>query len=424
MTEQINLRPITIEMFKPDISAGSRHSLRARLGLAHLMDEFCGTGKQRFYRGLNRKSGLDEETANAIDKNVFEAIRSYFHLPNRFGPRQFYIQQQKQAIGVIRYFGEILPELRQDIDPKNEISMLSDRPSDLFWLLSRPSDSIDRTLEYEVYRHALLSINSGMINATHLNERSLSVLSNVFHHLDRTLFEGKLGEGEQIVLDSAHDNITNRVVGFPEEDGRILPTAHHKIIPFSVRKIPEFGRIYTRPRKKGDSSVLCKGITDAVGRDGVIRVDAIEDRLGMMCVVIEKCVHPKDVADLVVDKIKLGPREVSEIVKVDTVDQNRGQSQEFKFNARRIIKFKHTAIPLEMVFLDLENYLNSVYEVGDRDSETGLYLGRAHELYELRRGLTAASILFPKEIYPIDLADAFLKRSIQKAEELLHRNRV
>lgn len=415
------LRPITIDMFSPYTSERSR---RTTVGLARLMDDFYGKGKQLFYRSLRNVINLDNETAQEVDKNVFESVKNYYSLLDRHSPPQFYLEQQKQPIGLIKDFGAMLPELRQELELKNEVSMFSDRPSALFWFLSRPSSEIDRVLEYEVHRQALLMICSGRINAVHLRERSLSVLSSVFNHLSRTLFEGKIGEGEQIFLESAHDDDTNEVVGFPDHDQEIPPTAHRKRVHFNTRSVKGFGRVYTSPRKKGDSNVLGKAIADASAGDRVIKVDAAEDRLGIMYVTIEKDADPRKLADLVITRIESGPRQVAEVVEDDLVNQQRGQSQEFKFDARRIVRFKRSAVPLEMVFLSLENYLNSEYEVGKRDSQTGLYMGRAHELYELRRGLRIAPVLFPQEIYPVDFKSAFRKMSIMKAEELKRRNRV
>lgn len=48
----------------------------------------------------------------------------------------------------------------------------------------------------------------------------------------------------------------------------------------------------------------------------------------------------------------------------------------------------------------------------------GDFLGRAHELYELRRARKVAHVIFAEEIPPADLDSAFINRSKLKAQEL------
>lgn len=431
MVETGELRPITIGMFGSDLFDGSRESRRTRVALGRLMDDFCGKGNQRFYQSLKGTPDFYERMRREIDMNVFHAVRDFYYLSKRKSLRDFYLQQGKQAIGAITAFYEDKwPELRPFAELKDEISSLSDSPSDFFWLLSRPSEDIDRTLQYEIVRHALLTIISGKINAVHLRERSHSTLSSVHNYLRRELFTGKIGEGGYITVDSAHDDVTNEVVGLPEK-GQVIPrTAHLKRIPFNVRPSKDFGRVYSSHRKKRDNNVIYKAIADAVSEDGVIKVDDVQDRLGIMFVTIEQNVDPRDLAEQVVSTIKNGPKPVKKVLPEPEADKNRGQSSGFRFDDRRIVLFEDSSVPMELVFLSLKNFLNSEYEVGSPDPETGLYKGQGHKLFEIRRGLIVGKVLFPEDIYfcrdviPTRLDDIFLARSKMTAQELKERYKV
>ncbi len=423
------IMPVTAEMFIP---RAEERSARTNLQLARLLGDTLGRGRLRFCRNIREGGILPEGVVDEINANVLESVRRRYGLPDSIDPQQFYMQQQKQAKGVRAYYGEILPEVAQDLEGKDEITLLSDRPSDLVRLLFRPSESIDSTLAYEAQQHVLLSHIAGMINARTLNGRLSTVLYDVHRLLNERLFEGPEGAGQKVFSESFHDDEGNQVVGFPDNQDRKPPTAHLKRVRFTVRRIRDLGLVYTSPRKKDDRISIVKCIAKSLENGGTINIDNdIQDGIGLEFVLMESHVTPKQLADQVISVIEDGSREVEfgsrKVDKVEIgnkrVDKNRGQSAEFGFDERVKIWFEDLPTPLEMTIFVLTNYLNYKLEVGTRDPKTGLYMGMAHELYELRRARKVAQVLFREEIPHEDLDVAFINRSKLVAQDLRIRHK-
>ncbi len=150
--------------------------------------------------------------------------------------------------------------------------------------------------------------------------------------------------------------------------------------------------------------------------------------MGRIYVLMEDSIQPEQLADLVVSTIEAHAGsdlweipKITKIEKDDQADVDHGQStepDEPKFNARRKIWFENIPTPYELIFYDRETYLNSIFEVGTRDSETGFYMGRGRGQFELRRTWHASKIPFPEEIYHVDdyaCNAAFVSRSKQVA---------
>lgn len=423
MTERNKIIPVTIEMFRPE----GHRSVRTERQLGLLMERLAGKGRLRLYLGLKRGM-LPESDAQAkaeeINKYVLGAIGRYHKWPNGAEPppfytEQFYMQQQKQANGVIEYLVDLLPEARHHWGLKGEISGPSDEPNYLFGLLSDPPDSIDSTLTYESHRLVLLSILAGRINAANLNGRLNSVGSKFLDLFNQNLFEGVKGRGMPFDLESFHHNATNEVA----VPGSSPFTAHLKRIPFTARVIKDVGLVHISSRKKDDRISIIKSIATALDRGGEINTDSIKDKIGMMFVLLEDIVTAKYLADRVVSVMEAGPKRIRRVDIEDEVEQDRGQSPAFKFDARRVIWFYdkdggEDPVPFELIILKKANYLNSILEVGTMDSQTGLYTGMAHDLFDLKRARKVAPVLFPEEVYGVSLDAVIAKQSQHVALDL------
>ncbi len=422
--------PVSLDMF---VQGAENRSARTNRQLAHLMGDYFGRGRLHLYRGI--RSGcvltLTEDTAIKINEYVFSQISETFDLPPRSDPQEFYVQQQKQARGVIGYVGNLLPEAAKDLELKDEIAYYSDRPSDVFELLSKPPDKIDPALAYELQRHLLLAHISGFINARTLNGRLTTSLAKIQKHFNQSLYEGLEGAGERFILGSIHDDVTNEVVDFPGENKRVPSTAHLKQVPFTVRRISGIGLVATSPRKKDDENAVIKALSEACDNGGIIDIKSIQDGMGMMYVLMNNNM-PEEQQDeqleylvsRVVGELQSSPLKIKETRREDHVDANRGQSPDIKFK-RLIVDFEGEFVPpLEMMFYNAKDYLNSRLEVGQRDPKTGLFMGQAYELYRLRRIYPVLSILFPSAIYDrdpvrrLDLHRIVVKRSYTMAQEL------
>ncbi len=421
MTERI--RSITIEMFR---ARPAERLATTNKQIGCLMRDVIGQGRLRFCKEIKagRVAGGFEALAEEIDSYILgESIPRIYALPESIDPQEFYLQQQRHATGVIEYYGEILPELPLEL--KDEISLLSDRPSDLVRLLFRSPASIDPVLAYQAHRHILLSHLSGLNHSRTRNGRLRTVLSDVHHLLNEKLFEGVEGTGTRMVMESIHDDETNEVIGL-SNNARVPLTAHRKRLGFNVRTIRDVGPVYTSTRKKDDRIVLIKVLAKARKNEGgIVDIKDVHDPIGIRFVLMGDAVAPEQLADLAVSTIQSGPNRLPKVEKVESKqrDVDHGQSPKYRDTSRRVW-FKDIPAPVELIFQTYKDYLNSILEVGTRDSETGLYMGRAHPLFGLRKARLAEPILFDPKIYPLDFDAAFVKSSKSKAEELRSRYKV
>lgn len=415
--------PITLEMFNP-----KDRSARTNRQLARFMAEFFGRGCLRLHRAMRSGRPLPAVTAEEVDEAVFASIRQIYGLPDQTDPQEFYLQQHRQGRGVMEYLGRLFPEVAGEIELKDEVTYFSDRPSDLFKLISRPSDRIDPVLAYELQRHVLFAHISGLSNARNLRIRAQSFLAGFQGLFNDKLFEGLEGAGDKYVLETVHDDETNEVIGFRDDMRTIPPTAHLKRIPEMVRSIPEIGLVRTKPRKKDDGNVVIKALVKALSNGGEIGIESVQDSIGMMFCLTDPHSSVEKLTDTVLEVLKSGPRKIVTINRRDQVRGNRGQSPKFNFT-RLEVQFEDMPTFFELVFRTAEQHVNSLLAVGKRDSK-GNFDGEAHLLYEARRASRILPIIIPKEVYdrdpdkPMDLDRVIVNRMKHIADDLRGRHRV
>lgn len=426
MIEVAEVRPtgIPIEAFNP---LSDERGLGNNLNIGRLLGEIAGRGRLRLMKQLRYGKVLSNLEASRLDRHAFSAMREHYRLPAEIDIQEFYMQHQKNALAVPGKLADFLPEI-ESWELKDEITMLSDRPSDLFRYLSRPPENIDSTLAYETHRHALLLHISFMLNARTLNGRLRTRLSDVHHTLNRDFFEGKEGSGDRVVRESVHDDETNTSIGLPGDFKSIPATAHIKQVPFTARTLKEGGYVYTSPRKKDDRTAIIKAILK--GREkGIISTDVgVLDPVGMIIVALDNRVEAKELAEKAVKILIIDDNlDIDEIEDDDETEVDHGQSNAVNFDARKRLWFTNVPVPVELIFYNLSTYLNSRYEVGERDKNSGLYMGRAHSLFEIRREREVAPIIFPEFVYPDtgrDSERAFINKSKTEAETLREMHRV
>lgn len=421
--QQIEAGPITTEWYKP----WSREKILNNLQPARVLTWFYGKKSLSLCERLIAGETFSRKEAESIDAHFLKSSQQIYNLPKKTDPQEFFLQQSKGALAAIRYFSDLVPGL-SSFELKDEIADFSDRPSDVLRMFASPFEGIDPVLAYEAQRHALLIYQLGTINARTLNGRLRTVLSDVNRLLNKELFKGPEGHGEDLFIESFHDDETNQVVGFLDHGNQMPWTAHLKRVPLTVRRAEGIGLIRTKSRKKNDSVAIMKSWVKAINNGGTVHIDdAVQDSIGREFVLMDDSVLPKNLADKVVSIIqteagvKSNFWEIPKIIKVEQDDESgndRGQSIKSSFDVRRKIWFENISTPIELKFSNRETYLNAELEVGTRDPESGLFMGRAHDLFELRRCRDAVSVAFPLEIYKIndrEINTAFVNRSKQVA---------
>lgn len=428
-----DLPQITIEMFQP-----TGRSEGADSQIAGLLRRAYGKKGLSFFNATRKGLEPHAQLGIATDGHFYGFIRQTYGLPEDINPQVFYLRQQSHAIQVIEYvLGTALPGYRHELGLKNEVSLYSESPTDLLRLLAYPDDGVNPTLKFELQRHLLLSHISASFNSRTLNGRLRTELSRVQMLLNRELYGGRIGDGEDFDVYALHEDGTNSAVQvlvtarqYVSKQARdicgIQPEGYHlKRHPFSLRRIGETDSlVYTNPRKKSDAASILKSLGKAVENGGVISpLSYVQDSLGIMFVAMGGESERGELVERATTVLQSHPSGVEEITEDHHVNQDRGQAGASDF-ARLYLKLTGISVPLELMFYTCLGYLNSEYEVGIRDAGTGIYPGRAHDLYELRRSLPVLPVLFPEEIYPVDTRVAVLDRMATVAEELQARHRI
>lgn len=424
---EIEIGPINIDYLVPD---KDKRSQATNLQIARIFRGFFG----HHALSLCRKGTTDFsiKQSEKINSDFFEANTKIYHLPEKASSQDFYRNMRIAAITVPQYFCKLVPELEDAFELRDEITNLSNRPSDLLRYLANPS-TVHPVLAYEAFRHAISHFHLSAIEARTKNWGLENLLFDIQDVLNEDLFEGVEGSGDPIILESFHDDDTNTVVGFPDRGDRRPMTAHLKRQQIVVRTIDSIGQVHKKPHKKETGATMAKLWAKARKNGGIVHIDdAIKDSIRMMLVLMDDAVPPAQLADLVVSVLKSGidqrletnhPRKMPRIddkktTAADQTDKGRGQSNKINLNARRLIWFEGIPTPFELTIYNRETYLNSVMEVGNRDPLTGLYDGRAHTQFELRRALDVIRLAFPEERYLVDdytINKAFVNRSKQRA---------
>lgn len=426
MSEKMGL--ITTEWYKPNPVDRSR---AANYQIGRTMMQLYGMGNVNFYTLLIREGRISTcEEIEKLNNGFFESSRKIYKLPGRIDAESFYKQARDAAIAGIEYFGRLVPELAQDFELRNEIKHLSARPSDLLKYLVAP-EKYYQTLSYEGHRQGVMSFHAGMVLARSIIGNTDNLLSDVLNLLNEDYFKGPEGSGVPIDLESLHDDETNQMIGFPGLEKHRPYTAHLKRQRMIVREVEDIGYVHITPREKEWGSIFAKSWVKALNNGGTVHIDnAVQDNFGMRVVIMDDSIPSDQVADEVVSVIESGierrieekhPRRMPKLVKVERdnlTNGDHGQSKEVNINARRKLWFEGVATPLELLFYNRETFLNSRLEVGERNPQTGLFMGRAHPLYKLREGQMVIRVPFSESIYPVDdnvINMAFVSESKQKA---------
>ncbi len=426
------LVPVTIGMFRPEEcrTLGDKHNVAA------LLESFIGKGAFRRHLVLKQRGNIAEDEIEEITSGTLNNISGRYGLRELdYNPRRFYLDAQRGAKTFINYFGKLIPELAQSLQMKDEVGLVTDYPGRMYRYLSRPADSLDQMVAYEAQRHAIATVMGADYLAADARGKLGSVLAAVHDRLNINLFKGVEGSGDPQMFSSYHDDDTNDVVGYPGQTSKRI-TAHEKKYEKNVRSIEGRGYVLTEPREKGSDVTLVKSIAKAKSPEnkGVIDITRdIEDGIGMIFVPMDPAVKVEELIEKVLQavgpvgtEIKMpGEEKMLKIQKIKlepTRERDRGQSPTLK---SRVIKiwFEGISSPIELFFMDRNNYTNSLLEVGQRDQVTGLHQGSSHELYDIRRVSEVVRVPYPRERYPIPIEEALVRRDMSIAQDLRRRYR-
>ncbi len=366
----------------------------------------------------------------AIDAHFYQKLKEVYNL-DRTDPESFFEVQQGHARAVIEdVLEDYTPSLKSRIGIRNEVTLTS-RPSEIYRRLAMSTADITPELQFEVQRHLVLSLTAAEINARSTNEQLRHELSGVQSILNDHLFSGPEGYAEDYTVYACFDNDTNRTSCFFVNGCTTPKNSHKKAFRCRVRFVDGTGHVYTDPRIKDTTSAILKTTRKAVNNGQVMEpLNDVKDSMGMMFTVMDENAEEKSrfsqrerLVNQVRAAIQYHPNGIEQIKEDNDVEQDRGQATGIQFT-RLQIQLLGLGLPIELMVFDAWNYLNSRYEVGVKNPDTGLYDGGAHELYKIRRVADVLSVYFPQELYRVDTLEALRQRGDQVAQDLLNKDRV
>lgn len=368
------------------------------------------------FKGHLPNSDIDN---NNFDQIFFENLSREIGEP--FTPDRF-MDALKKANNTHLRIVESLGLPSWDAGLINNVYAISDKPSKLLRLISSP-DTVP-LLKYQLSNQLILALIHAHLDARIRNNRPETILSDFVDFTDRVLFRGQpIGENYVVNIFSTHDN-TNRVqrlnIGSPFtslENGEL----RQKKTPIRVRHSKlgkhkfQFGLDI---RKKDDETSVLKILAKATRGNGVIKIeDYVQDIIGAKFVVVEGNVNNLIVTFENLVREHYGDIEIEED---DSVNFDRGQSNRHTFRRRHL--HLGGAI-IEVIFYSLREFLNSQYDVGEEGID-GFFNGAAHRLYEIKRIVDAASVLFPEDMYGFRVQDYWPLKQKQIVEELFNNNTI
>lgn len=418
--------PVTlhVNMFK-----ATDYPRGVELAMGRMIGVFYGLEGLRFYRDA-RSGKIDPRAIIGISEGVndyfFQQLPSVYGLPEGENLSQFYLRAQKHAVQVTDVVrGKALPSARQRTGLRVEVSLYRDTPSYLLKLMSYPDPNgeeseryIDTTLRFEVVRHLLLSHLAGEFGARSLRSRVRSALSIAQELLDDRLYSPPIGKTRFRKLEVGHNVETNTALGLRGDYYGPQSEVCLKSHLFQARSVLGIGEVYTYVRKKKDEDAILKAIAKAAGNGGSIKPSKdVTDELGIMFVAMDGEQARDKLTDRVLAVLEDHPRGVNKIEEDPNVDNDRGQNQSVRFR-RFLVKLNGIDVPLELMFYSPIDYLNSEFEVGEKNVKTGFYNGRGHDLYWLRRNNPSVEVLFPECVYGVNVRQVMLDQAERVAKRL------
>lgn len=404
------LPPIAVDMFRPE---GRSRETDAAFNV--LVDHFYGPAGQEFAEGLRTgrlHSSSKDEFAERINTHFFNAVKDTYHTSF---PMSLYRQSRGVALEVVQ---EVANKVGLGIarNPlKDEIATPSPRPIDLFYHVAR-IESLEenpdgRRLGFDARRHFLLLNIAASIEAASGNgvaEEELDSLQTILD--DHLYYKGDLGYVETYRTYTLHDADTNRFLAFAGNSHPRIPRENERLLyhEFNARRIERVGLVDSLVRRKDLRSATIKALSKAVRNGGIVKPQYVEDHMGLRLVALEGDVSSTPntlhsqvdrVSKSVMKAIRRHKR-IERVEQDDHVDSERGQGT--VIFRRKKLYFKDVAIPLELMVFSEPDFYNQEYEVGVKDSETGLFDGPAHKLYKLGRIADCAGLLLPCNIYRVN----------------------
>lgn len=450
MTERLKT-PINLEFLKPKPGLGLLIQ-----ALGHY-SEFTGFSKQEIINAVRGRQGHQEgspffsgllKRINFIRKesdldHLGELLTKIYGFEGSGLAFHSFLDAQKSSRDLILFLIKTYGLDLDRFDLKNEVLIPDpDIRRILAYLNPRPNSIIkngtSERSRFEQWRELFLVDLFLRSNCFGQKEEWAKIISSLQQRFNNELFVGQAGSG-RIITFYLRLNEDNGIIDVSKTKRRGL-----KEKDLEMRAIEMFNNKRQRQKinvevnfsiKSGVSKIL--KLLNNFYRKGIYQLspfsldsdgkEALQDRLRFSLVVDS---NDENVFRGLIEKV--GGFFDSYQGKPSNYDY--GQNPTFR---HRIIG-RINGLPIEILFYDIKGYLNSQYHIGrlletkikvkvnshEKEVVFKLHNGQAHQLYELRRGLSLIFLMFPYEIYAkrdktgkvIETEDQYIKSIVEAVE--------
>lgn len=386
--------------------------------LVRLFVEFFGKKNARVIFDLLSQG--DETNFTEANKRIFKSLRKRFPLFENLPSdeiEEILIRFYKDANRIVEgLINTSFTGMDDQLELLNTTSVPNLNLARRILLIASDRKSTGR-YKYELLRQDLITLmllELAKHNDIVENSKRLNALQDI---MEEELFLGTIGEVQPQLMFSVHDNQTNSCLGtfvsleeaqfFIKDIVKQNPEEgdpHIKRNKWSVRDIAGVGPSLVKMRIKSNFSIirkiLSKAVTNKENNSNIelSRKSDLLDTSGFMFIVPNG--QMEAMREVILSKIQERYPNVKFVSK-DKVANDRGQADNIDW-LRFLVYLDNDSSPIEIVIMDQVRYLN--YQ---------LAIPEAHDLYELRKSIDSANLLFPQLIYKYDLEEVETKRQLQ-----------
>lgn len=349
---------------------------------------------------------------NRFDTNVFETIRREYNLPSTEASERLYKSTLDEANQVVSVTIDTLyPQLHHVLDNNNSVQITSRRPHRQVELMHEEDPLKKRQLIVK----NLIALTLAPTVVEKEKNRVSDHLYDIQEALDKYLFEGR----KPVVVRSLHDNKTNEVkwvegvntIEDLAEQYNDSANVFHQT-PQTMRNVVIHAEdelitleVLTQIRNEKEGVKLFdKAVNDAVElmkntdpSSDELRADSFTDHQGILFVVKGTNNHEEKKVELFCQELKKVTLEKGINIKAVVEKHKNGgnndtQAKNIQYK-RYIVEYEDGSC-IEYVIMSETDFLNNLYEFGNKNEVTGNYEGRSHTIYDQRRALSTDPYLF------------------------------
>jgi len=260
--------------------------------------------------------------------------------------------------------------------------------------------------KYELIRQDILAFILFELEEFNHERETRIQLSKLQAIFEKELYLGRTGEISSKIFYSVHNNTDNKCIASFSTKRKAKTyvkkqkqETHIKSHHWRTRTVDKVGPVLSNMRVKSDYSIIRKAIfissLEKKAKTKSINISnegILVDKAGFMFVTDNG--KRETLMNTIIEIIKVQYPNVK-IVKKDLVGKTSKRNQSSKVNFTRIIAYLDgQSQPIEIIVMNQDNYLDYRLE-----------FDQAHEIFDIKKSVAAADLLFPNNIFEIKKKD-------------------